>query len=777
MKKELPIQLVETRGDQDLFHKEGFGDNELPAWATDESISQNASAIRSSLHDIESIFDNRISENKEGLPVLMVATLHERATAKSYRANARSIFDVSKKRNVIGMDSQNELLVKIDNIRDLAFIANTVEDTSVNAIGKVKRCGLAAVTNLNKYTAHIDSDIEGSALKIKLADFLDSKLNDISDMVFQRQCRENGINIRKVNSISGMRLYCTDPSTSEGASVLATMDSVISVRKMPYFELSISPEPENTHIDVKIPSSEETYPAVGLLDSGIAPIPHLQQWIKGNEQNIADLDDTDINRRHGTAVAGILNYGDELFGKEITGCSPALITSCIVNTDSGRVKISECEMIEHIKTAIENNPDVKVWNLSQGSTIEITDESFSDFAIELDALQKQYGVLICKSAGNVDPRDPDNNRLSQGADSVRSLVIGSIAHNYVGEGDAKEGHRSPFSRIGPGPECLTKPDLVHYGGNIRTGIFSFSETGFQGASWRGTSFSTPIIASLAANLAYRLNRDFDAILIKALLIHNAYYPDTEGIDVTSIKHELGFGLPSDLNSILNNNENEFTMVWHPSLDSSDLQIQDIPYPSDMVDENGLFYGDITVTVVTDPVLKSSEGNEYCQSDIEVLLQTYDESRYVALNAIGTPKIYRNSDRLVQPKNVLAKGLYSVGSFKSNNREERTLIESAQKYQPVKKYHVNLEKIKPSNRRYITSNRRWCLRINSLYRDATVTERDYDGILETAKAVVVITIKDNRNKGIAYDQCFASLDSHNFVHNNIGIRQNITVHNE
>ena len=38
MERNLPIQLVETRGKQDIFLKEGFGNDELPEWATDESI-------------------------------------------------------------------------------------------------------------------------------------------------------------------------------------------------------------------------------------------------------------------------------------------------------------------------------------------------------------------------------------------------------------------------------------------------------------------------------------------------------------------------------------------------------------------------------------------------------------------------------------------------------------------------------------------------------------------------------------------------------------------
>ena len=135
------------------------------------------------------------------------------------------------------------------------------------------------------------------------------------------------------------------------------------------------------------------------------------------------------------------------------------------------------------------------------------------------------------------------------------------------------------------------------------------------------------------------------------------------------------------------------------------------------------------------------------------------------------------ERLRNPQNVLAKSLYGAGSFKSAKREERTLIEAAQKFQPVKKYHINLEKMTKANRiKHLKGDKKWCLRINSLYRDATMKDRDYDGVIETAKATVIITIRDTRNQGKTYDECYASLDQHNFVHSNIMLRQHVEVNN-
>lgn len=778
MPKNLPIQFVEIREDRDIFLKEGGGGSDVPKWVTADTIARNVTSIRETLNTLSRLFDEREALGEDSLPLLTVAILHEKATAKSYRPNVRSIFDTKKKRNVIGAGAPGDLLVKIDNKADLERIAENYNERSVKDTNKVKAYGLAAVTGLQLFHPQIEDGLLGHPLKVQLIDYLDNSLNQKAEKIFLKMCEDHGLEAKKVNYGHDLQMYSLGSTNDVTAiNALATMDAVISVKKMPYIELSISPEPDNTTIEVKNPKEGEDYPLLGLLDSGIDDIPHLTPWMRGTNQNIANFDNSDFDFRHGTAVAGILNYGDELEQQNWTGCSPMMIVSCIVNTDPNSAVVAEYEMIEHIRAAIAANPDVRVWNLSQGSTLPICEDTFSDFAIALDSIQKDHNVLFCKSAGNYKWSEGADERITQGADSVLSLVVGSIANQFEGGGDVQPGQRSPFSRKGPGPEHLTKPDLVHYGGNVLSSMQSFSISGYQCKGLCGTSFSTPRVSSLASNLAHRINRSFDATLIKALLIHHAGYKNSEGIDNEDLLNEQGFGLPSDLNTMLNNDDDEFTMIWQPQLDQGDAQIQDIPFPKSMVDKDGLFYGDITVTMVSDPVLKATEGSEYCQSDVDVLLQTYDGIKYVQLYAMGAPKYYRNSDRLIAPQNILAKDLYSKKSWKSTDWEERTLIESRYKYQPVKKYHVNLEKMNSSNRKaYLGNQRHWCLSVKAKYRDATATDRDYDGSVSNTKATIIITIKDIRHKGLAYHECYASLENHNFIHSSLEIQQHIKLDN-
>lgn len=771
--KTLPIQLVHTRKEQDSFLKEGLGDNKLPQWATNETVSAHASMISDVLRVVGHEFDSR---EEDGLPIMMVASLDEHASIrKSFRANVRALFDICKKRNVLGKESLKGVLVKIDNRTDLQRIKGRVSQVRQFTASQDKICGVAVIDNLKLFHPKVEDDINGGTLKVRMIDYQDEHLNDLSEKLFYRYAEQNGVVIRRMNYTDNLRLFAVENTTPNIVADIASMDSVISVKKMPYFELSFSPEPYNTDVAVLSPQDGECYPCVGLLDSGVENIPHLQPWLNGDNQNIAGLERNDIKTRHGTSVAAIINYGDVIQGKRWTGTGPSKITSCIVNTEEDTMRISEEEMIEHIKTAIHNNPNVKVWNLSQGSKNEVSDDDFSDFAVTLDNIQKKYQILICKSCGNVRSEAPGKTRITQGADSLMSLVVGSITHEKVHPNDLEEGYRSPFSRIGYAPAGITKPDLVHYGGNAVTGIYTFSETGYQTNIFKGTSHATPRVTSLAANLGYRLEQ-FNPLLVRALLIHSASFTRLDVYDNDTLRKEMGFGKPAVLDDILYNDSDEFTMVIPLDFNGHDYQIQDIPFPENLSDKDGYYEGEITVTLVTEPILKSGEGSEYCQSDVVVLLQTYDKITYVILGATGVSSNYRNSFRLTGQENVLGKSRYSKHSFRSSDTSLRTII-SAEDYHPVKKYHVNLSQMTLSEKKKcLKNNRHWGLSIKATCRDSTRADKESGQNVGDVKAVVILTIRDPKKRGITYDTCMSQLVARNFTHNDIEVRQNMNVLN-
>ena len=351
-----------------------------------------------------------------------------------------------------------------------------------------------------------------------------------------------------------------------------------------------------------------------------------------------------------------------------------------------------------------------------------------------------------------------------------ALTVGSICNSGTHPDDLEEGTHSPFSRIGYGPEGLIKPEVVHYGGNKHTGVKVLTGADIQHTAF-GTSFSTPRISSLAAHLFHRLDGVFDPTLIKALIIHNANYPSVVDKNVVGFDKMYGFGLPTSIDDMLNNDEDEFTMVWQPNFNNgTDYQVIDFPYPDALTDENGYFYGIVTVTIVTDPILKGGEGNEYCQTDIDVKIGPIRGVNHFVLGAVGTPKTYRNEERIDSLYNILTEDKYS--KRQSEIMRERNLIMKNHKWQPVKKFQVDLSTMTTGKKNLIKECQTWAMTMHAFTRDATMLELQEDGVINSIRATIIVTIRDPKHKGLIYNEGIRLLNTHNFEHSNIVVRNDI-----
>lgn len=778
-KKNLPIKIFEKRIKTDERETEGAGSNELPKWAvlSAQELNKRVTDFKSVLEDVSDKLKSRKDEN-DFIPVVIKLEVNELAIAKSHRSDIIGLYDSKSGDNFIGLADERTILVKVNNELEVQKINKKLSkpESFLKAI--------ASVTEISQFQPNISVDRprKKSPLRVTLINYNNYQLNQSVEKSFEKLCRRNQITYKKASYTPELIIYRLSNVTSDAFDEIKEFEAMESISFMPKYSVGLDDlESASTKVDIKEPIEGRAYPIVGILDSGIKDVPHLKPWLL--DDKFSKIPDSLIDPTHGTFVAGIVAYGDELEGSEYVGHEGCYLFDATVYP-KGSESIEEFELVEHIKEAIEKkHKEIKIWNLSLGSRAESDLHEFSYFGKALDFIQERYGVVICKSAGNCKNFmiDKPISRVAKAADSIRSLVIGSVAHKKARYDISEINNPSPFSRIGKAPSYINKPELTHYGGNagkkpsgtlVTSGVNSFALDGTV-ASNVGTSFSTPRVTSLLAELENKLGEDeMNPLLLKALAIHSAKYPANLSIPSSEKLKSMGYGIPSKAEDILYNDPYEITLILQDTLIKGDwIEIADFPFPKTLL-EDGFYYGEIIVTLVGSPVLIESQGSEYCQSNIEVLLGTHDNLK----KRVG-PTI-KNSIGLDGPQNLLSDGLYGA-RFRKNHIEEfareRTLIKYGDKYQPVKKYAVNLEEMTDANRtKHLSVPKKWHLQIKGLYRDFAVRQAERDATVLSQDFCVIITIRDSKRKHRVYDLTTKLLNDNGFIHNNIKIRSSISV---
>ena len=648
---------------------------------------------------------------------------------------------------------------------------------------------ISAISDINIFTPYIDIPDElTTPLKVRLIDYNNYDLNQLSLNLFESYCLENTIKInRKTRYTTDLVIYSVSLDSMDSVRILEEFESLYSLEPMPSFELTLDTTMKENPLPVKIKDNKKDYPIVGILDSGIATNKYLAPWIEPHKHS--NYPDDYVNRSHGTFVAGIIAYEDELEERPPEGYGGINLFDATVYPDTQKTRIYQDELIEHIREAIEQNADkIKIWNMSLGTVLEADLFSFSEFGMALDNIQDENNVLIVKSAGNCTnfKSNLPKSRIAQSADSIRSLVVGSISGEKHIYDLVDTNMPSPFTRVGPGPSYIVKPDLVHVGGSVGLHNGRFIFHGVPSLSQNGdiirdcgTSFSTPRVSRIASELEYSMNEEFDSLMIKALLIHSAKYPQNSNMDMSEKVRQMGYGVPENVRSILFNSPNEITLVLRDTLERGNfIEMFDFPFPKKLVDERGYFRGQVILTLVNNPIVKSSQASEYCQSDLEIAFGTY---QYIQDRDITKPIIKNQYGRDETSKNILNQACYSRRVFSRKNGDlfgkERCLIQYGKKFHPVKKYAIDLSDMTPANKeQWLKSDRKWYLKITGLYRAFVENEAAKNKSDLYQDFCMILTIRDPDNECTVYDDVSQLLDINNFIHYNIELRSDVMVYN-
>ncbi|MEH6955119.1 S8 family peptidase [Neobacillus drentensis] len=784
--KKLPIKIFEKRQEMDERLTEGGGNDNKPKWVLQgEDLKNKATILSDDLDLTQSKIEKKLSKYK-GTPAILKAKISDNIIAKSHRKDLSKFFSPnSQEEKLIGISGNQEFLIKIDNPKQLAGIKQNLSqfernDKAISGIDSIE--SFEPIINLNDIKPQKNGEY---TLKIRLFDFNNFQINNhVINLFTDIMNNEKNIQLQKsIKYSENLIIHQVVTDSLEKIDIFNDFSPVMSIEPMPMIEIVEDDFFSDNTLRFSQPKDDKEYPIIGVLDSGIASEYPLDAWTL--ERRHSNYPSHIIHPGHGSFVAGIINFGDMLEEKDYTGVKGFKFFDAAVFPDKRYESISEAELVDNIRDAVESNAnEIKIWNLSLGTNVEIKNADFSEFGIALDNIQDEYDVLIIKSASNcsnfIDGKPV--GRIANGADSVRSLTIGSIAHSKETLDIADINHRSPFSRIGPGPANIIKPDLVHYGGNagvehgraIPNGVTSLNINGGLKKAI-GTSFSTPRVTAIAADLNHKLKEDFDPVLLKALLIHSAKYPVEVDLPINEKINQLGFGIPSKADEILFNNQHEITLVLRDTLNKGEfIEILDFPFPTSLVNEEGYFYGQIFLTLVNTPILAEGQGPEYCQSNLEVYFGTYDEKkeRDTRIRTVRNPVGRTGSQNLLTSNNYSKKKDLDKKEF---SRSEKILIQYGDKFYPHKKYAVDISDLTQGNKeKFVKYPKKWYLKIEGLYREFIESQSEFQRFGLSQDFCMILTIRDPYRNHNVYDEVTNLLESNNFINRNIRLNTEIDI---
>ena len=306
------------------------------------------------------------------------------------------------------------------------------------------------------------------------------------------------------------------------------------------------------------PSDE---PIIGVLDTAFDDRVYFKEWVDYEERYMQDgADITAEDRKHGTAVDSIIVDGPYINPKLDDGCGRFRVKHfCIAHHGRNNT----FSIMSRIKEIVENNLDIKVWNLSLGSNMEIDNNFISQEGALLDMLENKYDIIFVVAGTNQTEKLQD--KIGSPADSINSLVVNAVKRN---------GEKVSYARRGKVLSFFNKPDICYYGGEEGEKIRTCIGTGQK--MNQGTSFAAPWISRKMAYLIYKLGLSRE--IAKALIIDSA-----TGWDVVDDKKAeyYGFGkVPIRIEDIINSERNEIKFYIESESTDYDTYTYGIPVPLD-----------------------------------------------------------------------------------------------------------------------------------------------------------------------------------------------------
>ena len=349
---------------------------------------------------------------------------------------------------------------------------------------------------------------------------------------------EIGIDPLHVTMLDDQTIYLTDTQVQvlfENAAYLVAM-ATVDVSELPPDEFI------DTYESYRVTIPEPTIePTIGVIDTLFDERVYFSEWVEYHDMVSSDIEKSSHDYNHGTAVSSIIVDGPRLNPWLDDGCGRFRVRHFGVAVGKS---FSSYTIIKNIKKIIANNKDIKVWNISLGSSYELNDNFISVEAATLDRIQFEEDVIFVVAGTN--KSSEDIVKIGAPADSINSVVVNAVT---------KEDLSTPYTRKGPVLSFFAKPDVSYYGGSKGEYIQVCEPNGVHGVA--GTSYASPWIARKLSYLIDILGLQKE--VAKALLIDSARGWN-ENLD-PNVLATYGHGIvPIHINDIIQTKDDEIKFL-------------------------------------------------------------------------------------------------------------------------------------------------------------------------------------------------------------------------
>jgi hypothetical protein len=383
-----------------------------------------------------------------------------------------------------------------------------------------------------------------------------------------------------------------------------------------------------------IGNADDELPLIGILDTGVSRETPLGPIIIDDDSfNLTGsspfVDTAEDGYGHGTAVAALAAMGRRPYSLDYKGVISAdakLLSMKIMDKSQGY--LSMLDVLDLLRKAKANYPKIKIFVLTTcyaGS--KSTNEAASPYAYELDKFAHENDCLlfICTANNERAANQPkydlnyfsnEETNLCSPAESMNNITIGAAADNIKSTGFcgisqgaewpalySRKGHldleqyKKPGKRFTKNNAHLFKPDILASGGDYEQGkgfigvgekatmeVLSANPTrGFMKVV--GTSFSTPLVANIAAQLQKQYP-NLRAQSIKALILNSAGLNNfrINNADDKLKNATAGRGL-ADADKSLNSSDSAISFVIEETIEPKQMKVFPLNFPNYLTTQN------------------------------------------------------------------------------------------------------------------------------------------------------------------------------------------------